>query len=563
MKDTILSSDIRMAKMMEQPLLLSSIVTHAANAFPYQEIVARRLDGGLDRTTFVGFEARCRKTAAALRARLNVEPGECLATLAWNTLPHLDLYFAIPGIGAVCHTLNIRYSDDQLAFIANKAKNRIAFVDRDQLSRIELLGEQCPSLETVVVLDGDPAPTIGRLNVLSYSELLADIVGVDEWPVFDERAASSLCYSSGSTGDPKGALYSHRSTLLYCLTGLASGQTGIDPQACVLPAVPMFHVNGWCKAHQALIAGAKLVLPGAQMAGEKLADLIESEAVTVAFGVPTIWLSYLDHLKLHNGNPKSLKLIGFGGGTPTRGLLKRLHDAGLDHRCGFGMTETTTGLATGFDGPDFLGADPDAKLEIGRSHRPFYGVSVRARSESGQLVPHDGKTPGEMECHGHFVISGYFEDEAASSSAFTEDGWFKTGDVISIDQFGRFKVVDRLKDMVKSGGEWISSQTLESLASTHPAVAEAAVIGLPHPRWNERPLLILRLQSGESITLDEIKEHILLSAPKWWLPDAIKVVDSIPHATTGKIDKRALRIAYQGYEYDKKGNLSRINADGL
>jgi len=556
MKDSLLSSDIRMAMMMEQPLLLSSIVTHAANAFPYQEIVARRLDNGLDRISFVEFETRCKKTASALQTRLDIRPGECVATLAWNTLPHLDLYFAIPGIGAVCHTLNLRYSDDQLAFIVNKARNRIAFVDSDQLGRIETLSDRCPSLETVIILDNGPAPSVGHLNFLSYTDLLANIEGLDEWPAFDERAASSLCYSSGSTGDPKGALYSHRSTLLYCLSGLASGQTGIDPNACVLPAVPMFHVNGWCKAHQALIAGAKLVLPGAQMAGERLADLIDDEAVTVAFGVPTIWLSYMDYLKAHRKEPTSLKLIGFGGGTPTKGLLKRLHDVGLDHRCGFGMTETTTGLATGFDGPDFAEADPDAKLEIGRSHRPFYGVSVRARSDTGQLAPHDGKTPGEMECRGHFVISGYFEDEAAGSNAFTEDGWFKTGDVISIDQFGRFKVVDRLKDMVKSGGEWISSQALESLASTHLAVAEAAVIGLPHPRWNERPLLILRLHSGESITLDEIRDHISLSAPKWWLPDAIEVVETIPHASTGKIDKRALRQQYERYEFGNGNTLA-------
>lgn len=555
MIETTQSDNLRFAMMMEEPLLLSSIVSHAASAFPYQEIVARRIDGGFDRITFADFEARCRKTAELLSTQLGARPGECLATLAWNTLPHLDLYFAIPSIGAVCHTLNIRYSDEQLAFIINKAKNRIAFVDRDQIKRIDKLADRCPTLETVVVLDDGTPPSLGRLKTYSYYDLLNRAEGLEEWPKFDERTASSLCYSSGSTGDPKGALYSHRSTLLYSLSGLASGQTGIHPQAVVLPAVPMFHVNGWCKTHQAFIAGAKLILPGAQMAGDKLADIIDEEEVTVAFGVPTIWLSYFDHLNAKNARPRSLKLIGFGGGTPTQGLLKRLHDAGIAHRCGFGMTETTTGLAAGFDGPDFERADSEQKLEIGRSHRPFFGVSIRARTDTGELVPRDGKTPGEMECRGHFVISGYFEDEAASSDAFTEDGWFKTGDVIAIDKFGRFKVVDRLKDMIKSGGEWISSQNLESHASTHPAVSEAAVIGLPHPRWTERPLLIARLHQGETATAEDIKAHLAKSTPKWWLPNAIEIVDEIPRASTGKVDKPALRRRYSNQAFDEAGNL--------
>ena len=545
--------------MMYRPLLLSSIVTYGETAFPYQEIVARRMDEGSDRTTFAAFGMRCRQVAEALRQELHVQPGECVATLAWNTMPHLELYFAIPGIAAICHTLNMRYSDEYLVYIINKARNRIVFVEFDQLNRLLGLIGKCPTLETIVVLSGDIPDFRDPIGIFGYEEVISAASPLGEWPEFDECAASSLCYSSGSTGDPKGALYSHRSTVLYTLTGLASGQMGIGAEDCILPAVPMFHVNGWCKAHQALVAGAKLVLPGSRMAGEDLVPLIDEEAVTSAFGVPTVWLDYFEHLGRNGTKPKTLKTIGFGGGTPTTELLRRVRDDfGIEYRCGFGMTETTTGLGAGFFGPDYSGADLDQQLKISRSMRPFFGIDMRIRRDDGRLAQRGGNTPGEMECRGHFVIQEYFEDAAATRSAVTQDGWFKTGDVVAIDTAGRFSVIDRLKDMIKSGGEWISSQALESAASSHPDIVESAVIGLPHPKWQERPFLIVRLKPNVDLDQDGIREHIARHTPKWWLPDAIEAVDELPRASTGKIDKRVLRKRFEKYAYAEDGMLRRF-----
>ena len=545
-----------MSGMMERPLLLSSILMHAESAFPYQDIVARQPDGTKARVTFPEFSKRCRRVAGNLDAKLNIKPGEMVATLAWNSLEHFELYFAIPGIGAVCHTLNLRYPDDQLVYVLNKARNRVIFTEADQLSRVLSLADRCPDLEIVVVIGSLPEKLAGKIRILEYADLYDEKHTILQWPEFDERAASSLCYSSGSTGNPKGALYSHRSTVLYCLTGLASGLTSITPEATVLPAVPMFHVNGWCKAHQALIAGAKLILPGSQMSGESLVDLLDDEKVTVAFGVPTIWSSYFEHLKRINQRPKTLCTVGLGGGTPTKGLLKTIREEfGLEHCTGFGMTETTTGIGAGFYAPELHSMTAEEQTESGQKQRPFFGIEIRARQENEELAARDDSSAGELECRGHFVISEYFEDNEATADCLTDDGWFKTGDVISMDPEGRFRVVDRLKDMIKSGGEWISSQALESAASSHPEVIEAAVIGLPHPRWTERPLMLLRASEGVNLDTDSIRTLLKKQVPSWWIPEAIVLVDTIPHATTGKIDKKHLRATYSHWHYNDSGNI--------
>lgn len=551
---TIPDSELTMAQMMQRPLLLSSILTYAEKAFPYQEIVTREASG-ICRASFEEFCWRCRKLATALTEALGVKPGSRVGTLAWNTMAHMELYFAIPSIGSVCHTLNPRYSDEQLVFIINRAGNRVIFADASILPRLATLVDRCPTIEKIVLIGEGGDETCAGIDTFEYDTIVESGNPLAEWPEFNEQAASSLCYSSGSTGDPKGALYSHRSTILYSLSSLASGQTRLAPTTTALSAVPMFHVNGWCRPHQALLSGAKLVLPGSQLAGNTLNTLIHSENVTCAYGVPTIWLSYVEHLRQSGETPGPLSYIGFGGGSPTKGLMKALADYGIDARCGYGMTETTTGLAAGCDGPDFDTANENERLNLARLQRQFYGIDIQARTEDGSLAPRDGITSGEMECRGHFVISGYYQDESASKAALTKDGWFKTGDVVTIDSYSRLQVVDRVKDMIKSGGEWISSQLIESVASTHPDVAEAAVIGIPHARWTERPLLLLRLKQDTALDRPDILQHLEKSLQKWWVPDAIDVVETIPRASTGKVDKRALRQTYAGWSYSETGDI--------
>ena len=531
--------------MMERPLLLSCILEHGVRRFGHQEIVSREADGAVTRRSFADLGERCRRLAGALVDTLGVAMGDCVATMAWTTHRHLELYFALPGIGAVCHTLNPRYSDAQLVYILNHVGNRLAFVAPDLAERLRALQPQCPQLERLIVLDAE------------YDALVEATAPLTPWPEFDERSGCSLCFTSGSTGAPKGVLYSHRSITLYALGGIATGANGMGPEDCALMCVPMFHVNGWSKPFQAMITGAKMVLPGPQMDGASLQDLIADERATTAYGVPTIWLGYFEHLEKTGRGPGSLRRIGFGGGAPPKGLLRACERHGLTFSTGYGMTETVAGIGLGNHAPDLEKAEGDARLDLFRAHRPMFGIEAEARDADGAPLPADGRATGELVLRGNFIVGEYFDDPAATAAAFTEDGWFRSGDTVSFDRFGRLRITDRIKDLVKSGGEWISSLELESAASTHAAVAEAAVIGLPHPKWAERPLMLLRLKPGATLDAEDLRAHLAEAVPKWWLPDAMECVESIPRNATGKPDKLALRQRHAGWHYDESGALRR------
>ena len=533
--------------MMEKPLLLSQVLDYAANAFGYQEIVSQTADGTFETLDFRAFSTRCRRTASALRAQLGVRMGERVATLAWTTRQHLELYFALPGLGAVIHTVNPRYSDEQIIYILNHAGNRVLFVEPDLWDRVQRLAGQCPALEHVVRLDAAWDASVSRAGPL------------EAWPELPETAGSSMCYTSGTTGAPKGVVYSHRSTVLYTLSGLATGKLALGTRACALLCVPMFHVNGWCKPFQAMLSGSKMVLPGRSMSGDALKQMIDTHGVTCGFGVPTIWQGLVEHLQAQGQTAGSLRSIGFGGGRVPRSLLATLRDDfGIAVETGYGMTETTTGLGLGSDGPDYWAGDYDQQLDLLARQRPIFGNELRLDT-AGDYPGSESADMGELQIRGHFVISHYFDNEKADAAAFTDDGWFRTGDIVSMDEVGRLTVEDRLKDLIKSGGEWINSVALEQAACRHPDIRDAAVIGLPHPKWAERPLLIACPAAGAEVKEEMLATFLRETVQRWWCPDAIVFKHGLPRTATGKTDKKELRNEFSNWAYDSAGVL--VQAD--
>ncbi|OED48986.1 hypothetical protein AB838_08465 [Rhodobacteraceae bacterium (ex Bugula neritina AB1)] len=532
--------------MMFIPLSMGQLLDYGARAFGYQEIVSYDADHRAERMSFAHFRDRCLRQAAYMRQALKVEKGERVATLAWTNRRHLELYFSVPGLGAVLHTINPRYSDEQIVYILNHAENRIALVDPSQRARVERLAAQCPRLEQIITLDAD------------WDAQSSATAPLTEWVEVPETSGSSMCYTSGTTGEPKGVVYSHRSTMLYTLAGLATGKLALGTQASALMCVPMFHVNGWSKPFQAMLSGSKIVLPGPNMDGESLLRVIDAEGVTCGFGVPTIWLGLVEQMRAQGRGPGSLRNIGFGGGAVPRSLLQALIDEfGIQPETGYGMTETTAGLALGSDGPDFDAGSPDDRLDLYAAQRPIFGMDLKVEDDAGQEVPRDGQSTGELTLKGHLVIGSYFRNPDANAVAFTPQGRFRTGDVVSIDTHGRVRVQDRLKDIIKSGGEWINSAVLERECNAHPGVIESAAIGLPHAKWSERPLLVVRKQPEAALSEADLRAFVKPRVQSWWCPDAIVFVDDLPKTATGKIDKKTLRAQLKGWEYDPSGVLLR------
>ncbi|MEX2497081.1 MAG: 3-(methylthio)propionyl-CoA ligase [Woeseia sp.] len=535
--------------MMDTPLLVSAIARHAERYFADREIVSVTREVPLHRYSYGDCMRRSRQLANALD-KLNLSRGDRVATLAWNDYRHLECYYGIGGAGYVCHTINPRLFAEQIVFIINHAEDKWLFIDPMFVPLIEKLAGKLPALEGCVVMtDEENMPRTSLKAAVSYESLIGRESGEYDWPKLDENDAVALCYTSGTTGDPKGVLYSHRSTVLHAYAGIAPDVLNLSNRDCVLPVVPLFHVNAWGIPYSALIAGAKLVLPGAKMGdGEALYELLEGEGVTTALGVPTIWSMLLQYAAKTGKRLNKLQRTCIGGAAVPESMIREFqekHDV-VVHQ-GWGMTETSPLGACNTLKSSMETLSPEEKIRIGaKAGRGIFGIEMRIIDDEGNELPWDGKAFGALQVRGAWVCSGYFRLEGQSET-HKPDGWFDTGDVGTIDPEGYLQITDRTKDVIKSGGEWISSIQVENVAVAHPAVAEAAVIGVAHEKWLERPLLIVIKAEGRDVTKDEMLAWFEGKIAKWWLPDDVVFVDEIPHTATGKIKKVDLRKQFAGY----------------
>jgi fatty-acyl-CoA synthase len=534
--------------MMDRPLLVSALIEHAERFHGAVPVVSREHDGSLFRYTYAEASGRAKRLAKAL-LRLGVRPGERVATMAWNGHRHFELYYGISGIGAVMHTINPRLFEDQIAYIANHAGDRLLFVDLSLLPLVEALRGRLATIRTCVALAPRAALPAGATlpGLLSYEELLEAEDDDFAWPQFDERSACALCYTSGTTGRPRGALYSHRSTVLHTMNCCAVDGHAVSGEDCVLPAVQMYHGNAWGIPYSATAAGAKLVLSGRQLDGETLFRLLEEERVTFSLGVPTVWMDLLAYTAPRGLRLTTLRRVVSGGSAVPQSLVEAFRrDHGVRVIQAWGMTEMNPLGATAAPRHRHLGASEAERDAVNQTQgRPPFLVDMRIVGPDGAVLPHDGRAVGELQVRGPWVISGYFEDPAATAAAITPDGWLATGDVGSIDPDGYLRVVDRAKDMIKSGGEWISSIALETAAAAHPDVAEAAAVAVPHPRWGERPLLLVVARDGRAVDAAALRGFLAARLARWWLPDEILAVAELPRTATGKVSKAALRERYR------------------
>jgi acyl-CoA synthetase (AMP-forming)/AMP-acid ligase II len=535
--------------MMDLPLRISSILDYAADYHGEAEMVSCTVDRPQHRITYVGLRERARQLANALQFELEVKMGDRVATLAWNDHRHFELYYAIAGIGAVCHTINPRLFPDQIAYIVNHAEDRYLFTDPMFLPLVERLAPELKTLERIFVLTDDAHLPPSGLEVQSYENLIADQPATYDWPVFDEATACGLCYTSGTTGAPKGALYHHRSTVLHALATALPDAMGLSARDTVLPVVPMFHVNAWGLPYTCPLVGARMVMPGPRLDGEGLYEQFERERVTFAAGVPTIWFGLLEHMRKTGKKLSTLERAVVGGSAPPPSMIEAFElEHGVEVLHGWGMTEMSpVGSVCSLNAAK-------ARLPIRERHRikqkqghAIWGVDFKIVDERGQRLPHDGRSAGVLYVRGPWIASAYFRDEAGTAEAFDDEGWFSTGDVATIDAAGTMQITDRAKDMIRSGGEWISSIALENAAVGHPDVAEAAVIAAAHPKWGERPLLIAVRRPGAAVERGGLLDFLSAKVAKWWLPDDVVFVDELPHTATGKIRKSALRERFRDY----------------
>jgi|TARA_B110000444_G_scaffold252709_1_gene282411 fatty-acyl-CoA synthase len=531
-------------RMMEMPLTISSVIDYAADVRSDTEVVSQCVEGGIHRYNYAAAHQRTCQLAHALK-NMGIKEGDRVATLAWNGHRHFELYFAISGIGSVCHTINPRLFADQIVYIINHANDRVLFLDINFIPIITPLIDRLPKdLKFVALCDRKNMPDCEIPDLVCFEDLLAGQSNSFSWPTLDERSASALCYTSGTTGNPKGVLFSHRSTLLHTYGMLVfAADVGLNSSAVVLPVVPFFHANGWGLPFATPLVGAKFVLPGPGLDGQSLFELMDAEGVTSAWGVPTIWLGLLAEMRKNGKKPDGFQYMLVGGSAVPRSMIAEFEiDFGVRVVHGWGMTETSPIGSTTTFGPAMraLPLEQQIDLKVCQGRR-MYTVDIRIVDDEGGLLPNDGEAFGELQVRGHAVMNGYFDDKEASVAALTDDGWLRTGDVAKIDQDGFVSLVDRTKDVIKSGGEWISSIDLENAAQGHAAIKECAVIAAIHPKWAERPLLIVVLEDDKEITPDEIKEYLAGKVAKWWLPDDVLFIDELPHTATGKISKLTLR----------------------
>ena len=538
--------------MMDMPLTITSIMQHAERVNGAVEIVSVTRDNPRHRYTYRDAFSRTRQLANVI-AGWGLSAGSRIATLAWNDYRHFETYYASACSGYVCHTINPRLFPEQIAYIVNHAEDEYVFLDADFMPLVEAIAGECPGVKGWVVLtDAEHMPTTQLANVHCYETLLATGATEFDWPELDEKSACALCYTSGTTGNPKGVLYSHRSTMLHAYAGMMPDAFGMSGEDVVLPIVPMFHVNAWGNPYACPIAGAKIVFPGNKMGdGPTLATLINEEGVTISAGVPTVWLGLLAHLKSSGLRVDSLRRIIVGGAACPLSIMEDFDSFGVESRVGWGMTEMSplgsVNASTG--GRHKYSEEEFAKLRL-KAGRPIFGVEMKIVDDEGQELPWDGVAFGSLKVRGPWICSSYFKLDG--SDAHAEEGWFETGDVATIDPQGYMAITDRTKDVIKSGGEWISSIDVENAATDHPKVAEAAVIGRFHPKWSERPLLIVvRSAQGLDLTTEEMLQWFEGRIAKWWTPEAVEFVDELPHTATGKIQKVKLREIFKDYSFEE------------
>lgn len=535
--------------MQDWPLLVSRIIEHASIYHGKTEIKTLLPEGGTHSYTYADCHMRSKQLAQALE-RLGVGAGDRIATIAWNTHRHVELWYGISGMGAVTHTINPRLFPEQIAYIANHAEDKILFFDITFLKLIEALAGSLKSVETYVCMTGpEHMPKKTSLdNLLCYEDLLGAEDGDYDWPELDENTAAGLCYTSGTTGNPKGVLYSHRSNFLHTWGGIAMDTLAVSARDTVLPVVPMFHANAWGIPYATAATGARLVMNGPHFDGETLQRLIEEEGVSMTAAVPTVWLGLLDYLEKSGKRVDPLRRVTIGGAAAPRSMIEafeKKYDVEVCHA--WGMTEMSPLGTVGTMTRETDQWDWEKKLDLKcKQGRGVLGVEMKIVDDDGNELPRDGKAFGHLMVRGPWVASQYYGGEGGD--ILDADGWFDTGDVATLDPLGFMQITDRSKDVIKSGGEWISSIDLENIAVGHPDVAEAAVIGVHHPKWNERPLLILVMKEGKSVTADDMKSFLKGKIAKWWMPDDVVTVDEIPHTATGKIRKTELREQFKDYK---------------
>ncbi len=536
--------------MQDHPLMISSLIEHAATYHPDTEIVSRLPEGPIRRTNWAGVREVSKQVANAL-TQLGIQPGDRVGTLAWNSDRHLALYYGVSGSGAVLHTVNPRLFADQITYIINHAEDQVLFFDITFAQLVEQLAPQLKTVRAFIAMtDCEHMPDIDVPELLCFDELIGSQSTAYTWPEFDERSASSLCYTSGTTGNPKGVLYSHRSTMLHALTAQSRDNLDVHSGSSLLVVVPMFHANAWGTPYTAPMVGARLVLPGPHLDGESVYRLMRDEHVNYTQGVPTVWMmlfAYLDEHPEIDPHEIGLQFAGVGGAALSASMVERFErDFGADSVQGWGMTETSPLCVIGRLRTKHaeLPAEEQLKLKLKQGHG-IWGVDLKIVDDDGRPLPWDGKAFGEVFVRGPWIASGYFKGEGGGK--LDAEGYFPTGDVATIDPEGYVHLVDRSKDVIKSGGEWISSIDLENAATGHPAVAEAAVIGVPHPKWQERPLLLAVVRSGHTVTREELIDCLSGEVAKWWLPNDVVFVDELPHTATGKLLKMKLREQYRDH----------------
>ena len=541
-------------QMMQQPLLISSLIVHAERHHGDREVVSRRVEGDIHRTTYKQIAQRSRQVAQAL-GTLGLKAGERVATLAWNGYRHMELYYGVSGSGAVLHTVNPRLHPDQIVYIADHAEDQAMFFDLTFWPLIQAVAGRTKTVKHWVALCDRahlPADAHKLPGLLCYEDLLAAQDGSYAWPEFDENTASSLCYTSGTTGNPKGVLYSHRSTVLHTFAAAMPDCLGVAATDCVLPVVPMFHVNSWGIVYLAPMTGAKLVLPGPGLDGKSLYELFESEGVTVSAGVPTVWQGLLAYVDANQLKFSTMRRSAIGGSAcPPAMIRKFLDDYGVRVIHAWGMTEMSPiGTAAAFK-VQHVTQTPEQRLAVMATQgRAVYGVDMKIVGADGQELPWDGEASGDLLVRGPWILSRYFKDEGGDPLVPDADGhgWFPTGDVAKISPEGYMIITDRSKDVIKSGGEWIGSIDLENIAMAHPAVAMAACIAAKHPKWDERPLLVVMKKPGVEVTREDILAFFEGKIAKWWTPDDVVFVDAIPLGATGKMQKNKLRDQFRDHQ---------------